>query len=80
MALDARGKPYGAEEPAARRAPARTPAGEMDPAQYVDRYFRTMARRINFIRRHATRHFEAAKFCLELEALLARRTGSPQRV
>ncbi len=77
MALDARGKPYGAEEPAARRAPAPS-AREMDPTQYVDRYFRATASRINFIRRHAKRHFEAAKFCRELETLL-RALGSPQR-
>lgn len=66
--------------PPRRGRTLRRPTGRerMRPGIFFDRLLREVARKINFIYRLSGRHFEAKKFCLELEAL-RRRSGPPRR-
>jgi len=73
--MDTRGKPRWGSRPVGSRATA----ARMRPERYYETLLREVARKINYIRRLSGRHFEAKKFCMDLEALVKDLTRRPPR-
>lgn len=51
----------------------------MHPERYFETLLRKLARQINFVLSLAPRHFEAKRFCLDLEALVSGLRAAPPR-
>ncbi len=68
--MDVRGKSRWGFRKHGRSGRCQATASRMRPERYFETLLREVARKINYIYRLAGRHFEAKKFCLDLEALV----------
>jgi len=77
--MERRGKKRGWTVESGRREKRHVAVARMHPERYFETMLRRMAKQINFVVSLAPRHFEAKKFCLDLEALVSGLRASPPR-
>lgn len=76
--MERRGKSYGGM-PERPRSDSEEVPDTMAPERYLDVFYQDAARRMNFILLLASRHFEARKFLLDLNAVMSGPSRPPPR-